>query len=233
MNSSDEDDPNMKPDTLEGMYTEGMDPEKGPIKLSQTQAAVQKAAAHAQKSQMISKIPRVESPMPTGSSDDDDPDSPKTVWSQSRSVFRPNKNWRDPNALALPAPEPERKPTPVSSDTEDQSEMTEGQKRYARSAKKKAGVDKSVTRSRAVTGSTPPPMSFPKAMASQRAPADIPTKGQQAPKPPVKGQESPEAKASHQMATRRQEASRAGGLRSGGGSGQTDTCVSSRNPSKT
>jgi hypothetical protein len=41
-----------------------------------------------------------------------------------------------------------------------------------------------------------------------------------------------EAKASHPMATRK-TASRAGSLRSGGGSGQTDTCVAQGNPSKT
>jgi hypothetical protein len=35
------------------------------------------------------------------------------------------------------------------------------------------------------------------------------------------------------METRRQAASRAGGLRSGGGSGSTDTCVAQGNPSKT
>jgi hypothetical protein len=41
-----------------------------------------------------------------------------------------------------------------------------------------------------------------------------------------------EAKASHPMATRK-TASRGGGLRPGGGSWQTDTCVASDNPSKT
>jgi hypothetical protein len=49
MNSSDEDDPDMKPDVLTGMYTSEMDPEKGPIQLSQSQVAAQKAAAHALK----------------------------------------------------------------------------------------------------------------------------------------------------------------------------------------
>jgi hypothetical protein len=41
-----------------------------------------------------------------------------------------------------------------------------------------------------------------------------------------------EAKASYPMQARRQ-ASGAGGLRSGGGSGKTDTCVAQGNPSKT
>jgi hypothetical protein len=45
---------------------------------------------------------------------------------------------------------------------------------------------------------------------------------------PMKGQESP-----NPMETRRQAASRAGVLRSVGGSGQTDTCVAQGYPSKT
>jgi hypothetical protein len=199
MNSSDEDDPDMKPDVLEGMYTSEMDPEKGPIMLSQAKVAAQKAAAHALKASKVP--PRSQSPMPTGSSDDDDPASSKTVWSSSKGCFRPNKHWVDLNVLALPAPEPQkalpapelkalpapepRQPTPVLSDTEDHGEMTEDQKRCARTGKKKAA-------------------------ASQRASAG-----------------------SHPMATRTREASRAGGLRPRGGLGQTDTCVSSRNPSET
>jgi hypothetical protein len=79
MNSEDEGDPDLKPDVLEGMYTEGMDQRKGPIKLTQSQVAAQTAAARAMKAQKISKVPRVESPLPAGSSDDDDPDSPKVV----------------------------------------------------------------------------------------------------------------------------------------------------------
>jgi hypothetical protein len=195
MNSSDEDDPKMQPDEEKGMYTAGMDPEKGPVKLSPAQAAAQRAAAKVPKQ----RPPRVQSPLPpTGSSDDDDdPESPKTVWSQSRQIFRPNKHWRDPSALALPAPDvsdsepmsvgtrgnpvmgsspapresrptqsqkalpaPERQPTPVSSDTEDQFPQTEDQKRLTRFGKKKA-------------------------TASQRAPADQP-KGAKAPPPTSK-----------------------------------------------
>jgi hypothetical protein len=241
MNSSDEDDHDMKPGELTGMYTEGMDPKKGPVVLTEAQVAAQKAAARAPKSQP----PRVESPLPDGSSDDGDPFGSKTVWSISKQAFRPNRKWIDPDTPALPAPAasaseptsegtrgnpvmssspaplasrftqsplalpaPDRQPTPVSSDTENQDDMTEDQKRYARFGKKTA-------------------------TASPRAPADVPTKEQQAPKRPVKGQKSPEAKASHPMASRTRTASRAGGLRSGGGSGSTDTCVAKGNPSKT
>jgi hypothetical protein len=205
LNSDDEEDPDMKPDVLSGMYTEGMDPKQGPIKLTQAQAAAQKAAAHAQKALKVP--PRSQSPV-YNSSDDDDPNGSQFIWSMSKQTFRRNKRWVDPYAtkarpapavgaveptsggarrnpvvvcspdlqksrlsqapLALPAPE--RQPTPMSSDTEDQGFQSEDQKRVAKNAKKKA------------------------AAASQRAPAG-----------------------SHPMATRTQEASRAGSLRSGGG----------------
>jgi hypothetical protein len=87
MSSSDEDDPKMKPDELTGVYTEGMDPRLGPVRLTQAQVAAQKAAARAPKTQP----PRVESPPPKGSSDDDDPASPKLIWSMSKACWRPNK----------------------------------------------------------------------------------------------------------------------------------------------
>jgi hypothetical protein len=69
----------------------------------------------------------------------------------------------------------------------------------------------------------------PSASADQLkvAKAPPPTKGQ------VKGQESPGAKDTQPRMQTSSQASRAGGLRSGGGSGQTDTCVASGNPSKT
>jgi hypothetical protein len=208
MNSSDEDDPDMKPDELTGMYTKGMDPEKGPIHLTQAQVAAQKAAAKAMKA---SKVPSSPSIPDHNSSDDDDLLRPEWIWSQTLGHVRRNKAWVSKlaeSALALPAPEPERQPTPMSSDTEDQDFITEDQKRYARVGKKKSVA------------------------ASQRAPEPKPVPAAKASKP-TKGQESPETKVSHPMATRRQEASRAGSLRPGSGSGQTGTCVASRNPPKT
>jgi hypothetical protein len=93
------------------------------------------------------------------------------------------------------------------------------------------GGGKPATRSRAVAD---PPLNSGRGKKASTGTADIPnpTKEQQAPKQPVKGQESPVAKATHPMETRR-KASGAGGLRPGGGSGQTDTCVANGNPSKT
>jgi hypothetical protein len=88
------------------------------------------------------------------------------------------------------------------------------------------------TRSRAVPGPSSPKPRKSKKASTRTADDPQPTMEQQAPIQPVKGQESPEAKASHPMETRRQ-ASRAGGSRPGGGSGQKDTCVAQGNPSKT
>jgi hypothetical protein len=185
MSSTDEDDPNMKPDVLTGMYTEGMDPEKGQVKLSQSQIAAQKAAAQAPAAQSTPSrfsapdtrlVPAVAAIGPTSKGDRGNPiEGCSPDLHASRLSTAP---------LGLPAPE--RQPTPLSSDTEDQANQTEDQKRCSRTGKEKA------------------------AAASQRAPAG-----------------------SHPMATRTQEASRAGSLRSGGGSGKTDTCVAGGNPSKT
>jgi hypothetical protein len=58
VNSSDEDDPNMKPDELTGMYTAEMDPKAGPKVLTQAEVAFQRAAARAVKDQ----VPRATSP---------------------------------------------------------------------------------------------------------------------------------------------------------------------------
>jgi hypothetical protein len=47
MSSSDEDDPNMKPDKEKDMYTAEMDPNAGPHKLSQAEVARQRVSAQA------------------------------------------------------------------------------------------------------------------------------------------------------------------------------------------
>jgi hypothetical protein len=136
-------------DVLEGMYTPGMDPEKGPVKLTQAQVAAQKAAAKA--------LPLSQTPV-SGSSDEDEPSGSEYVWSQTKGCMRKNKNYRkaatvDSKTSVLP-PAPIRLPTPVNSDTEDQGDMTEDQKRCARGGKKR----------------------------SQKA-STQPTKGQESPKP--------------------------------------------------
>jgi hypothetical protein len=162
MSSSDEDDPDMKPDKEKGMYTSEMDPKAGPRTLSQAEAMRQR---------MIAKANR---------------------------------------AAGFPEP-----PQSFRLSTDAQMFLSS------------AEVDASVTRSRAVTDSTPA-LDGLKAVSSQREPADQ-QKGAKAP-PPIKGQQVPK----HPMSTRSSDGSRAGGFRPGvGGSGQTDTCVASSHPSKT
>jgi hypothetical protein len=162
MSSSDEDDPNMKPDKEKGMYTPEMDPKAGPRILSQAEVMRQRMIAKANREAGF-------------------PDPPQS--------FR------------------------LSTD--------------AQTFPLAAEVDKSVTRSRAVTDSTPA-LDDPKVGSSSREPADRP-KGAKAP-PPTKRQKV----SKHPMSTRSNDGSRAGGFRPGvGGSGQKDTCVASSHPSQT
>jgi hypothetical protein len=172
-NSSDEDDPKMKPDELTGMYTAEMDPKAGPKTLSQAEAARQRAAGRA--------------------------------WKDQVSLSKPKET-----PLALPAPEQERKPTPLTSPVNSDDEgMSEDQRRKVETAKRMSA----------------------RAAASPRVPADQP-KGAKAP-PPTKGQESSGTKVPQPIETRTRRRAGAGGLRSGGGLGPTDTCVDLFNPSKT
>jgi hypothetical protein len=188
MSSSDEEDPKMKPDEEHNMYTSEMDPTAGPLRLSEAEAASQRFFAKSSRAAGPTDAQQLpEPPVLKGGVDE--------LVARLRDVI---------NSVSS-----SRTPTPVTSDTEDQDEMSEDQKRLARHGKKKAA-------------------------ASTRAPADRP-EGAKAPTPTkgqVKGQESPVAKATHPMQTR-QRASGAGGLRPGGGSGQTETCVASGDPSKT
>jgi hypothetical protein len=157
--------------------TSDMDPRKGPVKLTRAQVAAQKVAAHA-----LKVPPRSQSPV-CGSSDDDDPNGPKHIWSQTKGCLRRNKHFSKPAATV---------------------------------------TQKMETR-------PPPAISAPglKAAASQKAPAEP------KPVPEAKGSKPvPEPKGSKPTTTQK-TASRAGGLRSMGGSGQTGTCVARGNPSKT
>jgi hypothetical protein len=225
MNSDEEDAiKEVEPDEEQGIYAPGCS-SLDQARMTQEQAMAQREAA------LAKKIPRAKTPADS-TSDDDDPNGQDLIWSH-KGFWRPNENKKKPDfsldgdegkpvtqsrAVTEPPPplpekgsdknESERQPTPASSDTEDQEEMTEDQKCCARIGKKKAAASQ-----RAAAVQKP----IPEAKASK----------------PVKGQESPETKVSKPMETRRQAASRAGGLRSGGSSGQTGTRVASCNPPKT
>jgi hypothetical protein len=202
-------------DVEENMYTAGMDPKKGPVMLSHRQVAQHKAVAAAQRELARQQAPRKAPPRSQtpvdGSSDDDDPNGADTIWSQSKHYYRRNKNKPIPETTApvsvpMNAPEPVRQPTPMTSPVNSDDEgMSEDQRRKANLGKKMA------------QRGAPKPKPVPEAKASK----------------PVKGQESPETKVSKPTETRRQAPSRAGSLRSGGGSGQTGTCVAKGNPPKT
>jgi hypothetical protein len=243
------------PDEEHDMHTSEMDPKKGPMKIPQTEAARQRAAANALK-QLKSQPPRPQTPV-GGSSDNDDPDGSDMIWSKSRQTFRKNKAkvLFDSEAgnsivsspqlsqittiLRVSSPEPTRQPTPLTSPVNSDDEgMSEDQRRQVERAKRMES--RSVPRS----GSAPDAKaSSLRAKAAAQlallAPELLPEA--KAPLKLLKGQESPGTKVPpkpapdpHPMATRRQrQASGAGCLRSGGGSGQTDTCVVLYNPSKT
>jgi hypothetical protein len=169
-----------------------------------------------------SEPPRSQTPI-GGSSDDDDSDSSEYIWSQSRKYFRKNKNWRAPQSLppvlALPAPDSQKAlPAP---DAQLALSAPEGQKVLPAPEPQKALPAPSTGRNIAQEKAVPPPqpVSAPKPKGTAQ--------GTSRKKP------TEEARASKPMETRRQAASRAGGLRSGGGLGQPETRVVPSNPSKT
>jgi hypothetical protein len=238
--SEDEDIPDMKPDEEPNAYTPRMDQSKGPVYLSPSQVGAQLAASKAQKAQEAAQAqrpqesartpPRSQSPA-NGSSDDDDLSQPEWKWSQTKGCMRRNKAWIKriaESALALPAPEPQK----ALSAPSDLSVPSVPEPLPAQPAVVKAAP---VGEKKAAASQKAPEVSSPAAPTRKAlmTPEPIPEAKASKPKPkPTKGRESPEAKASHQMSTR-QRASGAGGLRSGGGSGQTDTRVAQSNPSKT
>jgi hypothetical protein len=168
MNTDEEDAiKHVEPDEENGMYAPGCS-SIDQARMTQEQVLAQKAAAQAQ------ALPKPKTPA-EGSSDDDDPNGPESIWSMSKGYFRKNKHFRKPassNTLTSTpaAPEPVRQPTPVSVPADPPS------------PKGKRPVSK--------------------AAAPQKAPADSKqTTGAKAPKP-KKGQESPETKVSRPMGTR-------------------------------
>jgi hypothetical protein len=97
--------------------------------------------------------PQVDLRKSGGSSDDDTLDRPEYIWSVSKGINRRNKAWvrrLADSALALPAPEPERKPTPLTSPANSDDEgMSEDQRRQIEKAKKMS--QRSVPKAKAPT----------------------------------------------------------------------------------
>jgi hypothetical protein len=133
--SDDEAKEDVEADEEHGMYTSEMDPKKGPKVPSQAEAARQRATKKALEA--FKKASRPGTPI-GGSSDEDDPASPATIWSQSRRCFRPNKN-RPKQEERIPTP----LTSPVNSDdegmSEDQRRMADLGKKMARKGVKKQG----------------------------------------------------------------------------------------------
>jgi hypothetical protein len=235
LHSDDEAKQDVEADEEKGIYTAEMDPKLGPKTLSAQEAARQRAAANALKASLASTT---SSGFTTTSTSDVSSDFGNSIVS---------------------APQPTRQSTPLHSPVNSDDEMTEDQKRLVKHAQKCSAIPRCTSapgtklppksaqpkaahakepqgngtpasRSRADAGPSQKVPEPPKAAAPPRAPAARPkSKGDV-------GQESPGTKVPtdpHPMATRRQQASRAGGLRPGGGLGPTDTCVDLFHPSKT
>jgi hypothetical protein len=202
---------------LTGMYAPGC-ASLDQAKLTEEQTQAQRAAPS---SPDLRVPPRSQSPA-YDSSDDDTLDSPEHIWSQTKGVYRPNKAWKKllaQMALALPAPEPVRQSTPMTTPVNSDDEGMSGDQRSMANLGKKMA-------SRGVKTSPPRCPSAPETKAPKPVPEAKALK-------PTKGQESPETKVSKPMETRAKtkEASRAGGLRGVVGSGPNgDTRVSRGNP---
>jgi hypothetical protein len=219
-NSDDESQTDVEADKELNMYAPGMDPLKGPQRLTQHQVAQLRAQAHA------AQLASLSASASSASTTDVDSDFGNSI---------------------INSPVSTRSPTPLNSDDDDA--MSLDQQKAANLGKKMArrsvprspsapGTRQALggapgTRSRAVPEPPSPDPMVSKAAASQGASADQST-GAKAPPPTkgqVKGQESPVAKATHPMQTRTR-ASGAGGLRGVDGSGQTQGRGHASPPSK-
>jgi hypothetical protein len=188
------------------MYAPGVDPKLGLTKLSKKEVARQLAAAQILKAQASG------SQSQSSCSESDNPNGFDMRYSHSHQTFVKNaaKDLSDSDignsiiSTPVSSPEPTRQPTPLTSlANSEDEEMSEDQRRQIEKAKRMSQK-----------GNKKP---VPEAKASK----------------PTNGQERPGSKDPHPTGSRRQRASRAGGLRSGGGLGQMDTCVDLFNPSKT
>jgi hypothetical protein len=215
-----------------GMCAPGVDPTLGPKVLSKAEVARQRAAAHALKALASSTQPSC--------SESDNPDGFDMRYSHSRKTFVKNaaKDLSDSEVgnSIISSPATSTVPTRPSTPVDDHRQLVAGAKKRTSVPRSPSAENlaprtkgKSASRSRAEAD----PQESGTRASTGTADVPQPTKEQQAPKQPRKGQESPGTKVPTPRLQTRSQASRAGGLRPGGGSGQTDTCVASGNPSKT
>jgi hypothetical protein len=120
MSSSDEDDPKMKPDEEHDMYTAGMDPKAGPPKISEAEAQRQRFFAKATRAAGFPDPPQS---FVLSTDAQTFPEPPVLQGGVDELITR----LRD----VINSASSSRIPTPVTSDTEDQDEMSEDQKRLA------------------------------------------------------------------------------------------------------
>jgi hypothetical protein len=108
MRSEDEDAiEDVKPDEEHGMYAPGCT-SLDQARMTRAQAAEQRVRSHAQKK----ALPRSQTPI-DGTLDDDDPNGPESIWSQTKSCMRRNKHYRKPATDDSKT----RAPAPVSAPT--------------------------------------------------------------------------------------------------------------------
>jgi hypothetical protein len=232
IHSDDEAKKDVEPDEELDMYAPGVDPKLGPTKLSKKEVARQLAAAQILKAQASG------SRFQSSCSESDNPDGFDMRHSHTRHTFVKNaaKDLSDSdvgNSIIS---------SPVPSEAEDHEGSVPDHQKMIEDAKRRTSIPRSPSAGNLVTPKKGKPASRSRAEAGPQSgkkaspgTADVPqpTEEQQAPKQPVKGQESPGTKVPTPTMVTRSQASRARGLRSGGGSGQPDTCVANGNPSKT
>jgi hypothetical protein len=246
--SDDESKTDIEADKETNMYTSEMDPNLGPQKLSMQEAARQRAAFQASRfstsstevssdfgNSIVSSQASSRQATPMNSDDDEYmtedqkravnlgrkmslaksvPRCPSAPGTAPRKAMGGDQGTRSRAVPEPPMPNQEERARKAKQDERDFLEMLDNPKPVV-----------------------PPSSSYtvePKAVASQRAPADQP-KGAKAPPPTkgqVKGQESPETKVSKPMETRRQAASRAGSLRGVDGSGSIGAVCGSSSPAR-
>jgi hypothetical protein len=97
----------VKPDEEKGMYTSEMDLRKGPVKLTQAQAAYQRAARQALKALKVP--PQSQSPASANGSE--------WIWSQTKGFMRKNRHFKNAAATIPKSTNPfiPRSSTPVES----------------------------------------------------------------------------------------------------------------------